>query len=97
MDMYKGLRKKLDSRELLEELSQIRGVYVPGGNEKAIVERRWISDLDDFDTVSRVLTPNTEFGDMFMIELSRGCPRKCRFCLAGSVCKPFRVRSAERY
>ncbi len=96
MHAYKGLRKKLNHRELLEELSQIRGVYVPGCSENAIVERRWISDLDDFDTVSRVLTPNTEFGNMFMIELSRGCPRKCRFCLAGSVCKPFRVRSAEK-
>jgi radical SAM superfamily enzyme YgiQ (UPF0313 family) len=29
------------------------------------------------------LTPNTEFKDMFLLEISRGCGRNCRFCMAG--------------
>lgn len=95
MNTYRTLRGRLKREELLGELSQIRGVYVPVQKFDRI-ERRWIKNLDDFDTISHVLTPNTEFGGMFMLELTRGCPRQCRFCLAGSVCKPFRVRSAEK-
>lgn len=41
------------------------------------------------------LTKNTEFGDMYLIEPSRGCPENCYFCLAGYVYRPWRVRSLE--
>jgi len=30
-----------------------------------------------------VLTPDTEFGDLFLIEVQRGCQWGCRFCAAG--------------
>ena len=52
-----------------------------------------ISDLDSFTGSSCVTTPDTEFSDMALLEISRGCPRHCRFCAAGSVYKPFRIRS----
>jgi radical SAM superfamily enzyme YgiQ (UPF0313 family) len=96
VDIYRTLRGKLRRKELLRELTQVQGVYVPSTEEKQIVRRRWVKNLDDFGTTSCILTPNTEFGDMFLIELTRGCPRQCRFCLAGSVCKPFRFRTHEK-
>jgi radical SAM superfamily enzyme YgiQ (UPF0313 family) len=52
-------------------------------------------DLDAFATDQVITTGATEFGGMFLTEVSRGCARGCRFCAAGFVCRPMRFRSAE--
>ncbi len=60
------------------------------------VKRVWLPDLDHSPTTSVVLSPETEFSDMYLMELSRGCPRGCRFCAAGYIYLPYRQRSLER-
>ena len=59
------------------------------------VRRRFIEDINAFPTASVVLTPKTEFGNMTLLEVNRGCPRGCLFCSACSVYKPYRNRSLE--
>jgi radical SAM superfamily enzyme YgiQ (UPF0313 family) len=60
------------------------------------VERRYVADLDGFDTTSEVLAPGAVFGDMALVEASRGCEWGCRFCAAGFMYRPVRYRSVER-
>jgi len=57
------------------------------------VERRIVWNLDRFPTASRVLAPDAVFGDMFLVEASRGCQWGCRFCAAGYMYRPLRNRS----
>src|SRR6266436_4265137 len=65
----------------------------PGGGA---VKRRLIADLDRFSTASKVLAPEAVFGDMYLVEASRGCEWGCRFCAAGYMYRPIRSRSVER-
>jgi radical SAM superfamily enzyme YgiQ (UPF0313 family) len=37
---------------------------------------------------TRILSPDSVFSNMFLIELARGCGRGCRFCAAGFVYRP---------
>lgn len=57
------------------------------------VKRRWVPHLDRFPAQSTLFTPHTEFKEMALVEVNRGCPRGCRFCAACFVYHPFRNRS----
>lgn len=59
------------------------------------VQRQWLQELDDFPTNSSVLTRETEFGELSLVEVSRGCSRGCRFCAAGYLYLPPRERGLE--
>ncbi len=44
---------------------------------------------------SCLLTDETAFGEMFLIELNRGCIEKCRFCVATYMGLPYREKEIE--
>jgi len=68
----------------------------PESSAPAKVVKKWIKDLNRFNTESIILTPYTEFKDMFLIEVSRGCGRNCRFCMAGYCYRIPRHRSLDK-
>jgi radical SAM superfamily enzyme YgiQ (UPF0313 family) len=59
------------------------------------VRRMYAPDISASPVRASIVTPETEFSDMVLIEAMRGCPWSCRFCLAGHVFNPPRKKPAE--
>lgn len=91
----------LPKGDCLRELSKIDGVYVPKEFEEIYefpqreVRPRYIKILDLYPTSSLILTPHTEFGDRHLVEITRGCPHGCRFCMLRFTQHPFRYRGHD--
>jgi len=81
--------------ELLKSLASVPGMYVPQVPPATPVIRQWAENLDDFPVGSVILTRDTELGDLYLIEVERGCPWHCRFCLVSTVFRPMRFRSVD--
>ena len=60
------------------------------------IRRIHAADLSQTNTTSTVITPDTGFGRIYLIETGRGCPHGCRFCSAGYIYRPVRFRSLSR-
>ena len=58
-----------------------------------IVHKRRLRNVNDFETIAPIRTPNAEYGHMALLEVGKGCGRGCRFCLEGQVYRPVRHRS----
>lgn len=82
---------KYVKQERLEALSQVEGIFVQGIS--STVARRVVKSLDAFPTYTSIITPFSHFANMFVVELSRGCPWHCYFCAGSKLYHPFRVRS----
>jgi len=67
----------------------------PHGGAPAIVTKRRLRNVNAFETIATVKTPQAEYGHMALLEVGKGCGRGCRFCLEGQVYRPVRHRSVE--
>ncbi len=92
-------KEGLSKLEILNELSKVSGIHVPHLKEKSIhycVERRIVPSLDNIFYPDKLIIP---FGkpvhDRFSIEITKGCTRGCRFCLAGMTSRPVREKNFE--
>ena len=59
------------------------------------IRRRLTSDIDRRSARSVFYAPASNFGDMGLLEIARGCARGCRFCAAGHIMRPPRFRSVK--
>ncbi len=59
---------------------------VPEAPEK--IRKRSAADIDTSAAATVIVTPDTEFQDMHLAEITRGCGRHCRFCMAGYIYLP---------
>mgnify|MGYP000314216572 CR=1 FL=1 len=63
----------------------------------ASVKRQWVRELDNYPQTSAIMTDATEFENMYIVEVARGCGRHCRWTRAGCCAGIGGVRCAGRY
>ena len=108
---YMGLLGEKKEIFLKQLSQKVVGVYVPSGyqvsyNEDGTIKsfipkkhfpfpikKRGIQDFCFAQT--QIVTPDTEFSSMFLIEIKRGCLQGCRFCRDGYLYRPPRMRSLK--
>jgi len=99
-----ALRNYRTRADRLAFLASQPGFYVPDvhGTDPAVLKAkvlrpRFVSARTPIDPpYSCILTPDTEFGDTFLVEIMRGCVHWCRFCWIGYN-HSLRFASAERF
>ena len=67
---------------------------LPGSGAPAKVACRRTDLTTGSPCKTAILTPNTEFSNVLLVEIGRGCGRGCRFCAAGFMYRPVRHHRA---
>jgi len=89
-----GLINSKDKKEkFLDTLKGIKGIYVPGHMPVCDVRNSIIENLNQHITRSVILSPQAEFSNTYLVEISRGCPWQCKYCVSASVTGNYRARS----
>ena len=60
------------------------------------IKRQWVREIDSYPHTTAIMSSGTEFEDMYIVEVARGCGRHCRFCMAGYCFRKPRPRQLER-
>ena len=89
------VEKRNETKEAkLKALSEIEGIWVPKyGKEKSVKK---ISDEVTEPVYTPILSDKSYFKDTFIIEIERGCPKTCNFCLASWLNLPVRYVEYEK-
>ena len=92
-----GKKKKIPRHDLLEQLAQISGIYVPAVHGKnQLITKRIVADLNLWSHPINPVVPLMQtVHDRIILEIARGCTRGCRFCQAGMIWRPYRERNAS--
>lgn len=105
-DLAEAFEAASDYADFLDRLDGRPGIYIPArlgpryedgrlvGFSGEAVRPRACQPLDT-PAQSRLFTPDTAFGDMFLLEIARGCAFNCRFCTARGIYDPFRPIAVE--
>ncbi len=82
-------KRWIDRKKLLERFADIPGFYIPSLNKSPSpaswcgVKRVELESLDNAPACSQIISKKAEFKDTFLLEINRGCPWKCLFCMIG--------------
>jgi radical SAM superfamily enzyme YgiQ (UPF0313 family) len=100
------LAEAASKEEVLDRLAATPGFFVPAHHDPALLVgptsklRKLELTGEQMATpghlpTTAIVTPHTEFASKFLIEMSRGCPEKCKYCWATFGMGQFRWHPTE--
>lgn len=95
-EVFEVLKNKRETprEEILKKLSKIEGIYTPKyPNEKIKIVR---DNFEDEVLSTPILSDKSFFKDTYVIEIERGCPKMCNFCMASWLNMPVRFHTFEK-
>ena len=100
--IYKFLDKYIESpNKNLKKFLGLPGIYIPQYDNKTKIAL--VNDMDEAYHITEPIisksddeTYQTIFNNSIMLNVSRGCSRGCRFCMAGYLYRPARESSCEK-
>lgn len=105
-DLLAALAEEEQREAVIERLAARDGFFVPAFhhpeedgealpklNKRELTEEQ-MKQPGHLPTTA-IVTPHTEFSEKFLIEMSRGCPEKCRYCWASFGMGRFRWHPTE--
>lgn len=84
----------LSRDEKLKRLAKIEGIYVPKYPNNCVKITR--DNLKEEIIYTPILSEKSYFKDSFVIEIERGCPKMCNFCVASWLNCPTRFVPVEK-
>jgi radical SAM superfamily enzyme YgiQ (UPF0313 family) len=97
-----ALAEEHDREEVLARLAAAEGFFVPSRHDAESEDKLRKVELTAEQMAAPghlpttvIVTPKTEFADKYLVEMSRGCPEKCRYCWATFGMGKFRWHPTE--
>jgi len=59
------------------------------------IKRACLEELSSASVTTSIVSRESEFSSMYLIEAMRGCPWSCRFCLVGHMYRPLRKKAPD--
>jgi radical SAM family uncharacterized protein len=95
--------------DFLEKISAYTGIFVPSLYQKMYssgtefakkgplkkVKKAVVKDINRFGPVHPIIANTKPVHDRLVLEIMRGCPRKCAFCQARTVYSPLRLKDPD--
>lgn len=75
--------------EKLNLIKDIEGIYIPAFKTKDYKVKK-VTSKHNKCTATPILTENSYFPNTYIIEVERGCPKNCAFCLTSYINTPVR-------
>jgi radical SAM superfamily enzyme YgiQ (UPF0313 family) len=88
MRIYQRIQERESDRgELMAESSHLPFAFIPSMPRRPLYPAVSLTYMED-PAASPVIHPLGHFGECYLIEMTRGCPRLCRFCAVCGVYPP---------
>ncbi len=93
-EIFEVLKNNINKtkQEKLKLLSKIEGVYIPSLKKRV---KKVSAPLSECITTP-ILSDKSFFKDTYIIEIERGCPQSCGFCLTSYINNPVRFCNYEK-